>query len=129
MDYLNCGKLNNEKYYHNRQKPRKVHDSLESFAHYIEACARDVRNRVSNESEFRVIIENLDKISLYSKLRNALAHNYDDPPIADPRQDAVEGIKKIYSDITNPKTAQNIMIKYSQEIDDIILASTKVIGR
>ena len=111
-----------EKYYHNRQKPRKVHDSLESFSHYTEACARDVRNRVSNESEFRVIIENLDKISLYNKLRNALAHNYDDPPIADPRQDAVEGIRKISSDITNPKTAQNNMIKtikYDQPADNL----------
>lgn len=57
----------------------------------------------------RVVSEFLPQLRLYGQLRNALAHNYDDDPIADPREDAVDAIKTLYEKISTPQKARNIM--------------------
>lgn len=100
-----------EKYYEEGKKPFMVDASLKTMRHYRESVRRNIGNKVKNESDFRVLLENIDQLFLCNKLRNALAHNFDDPPIADPRQDIVDFMKAIYAEITNPKTAANIMTK------------------
>lgn len=100
-----------EKYYEKAKKPFTVDASLNTLRHYRESVRRNISNKVKNESDFRVLLENIDQLFLCNKLRNALAHNFDDPPIADPRQDIVDFMNAIHAEITNPKTAANIMTK------------------
>ena len=57
----------------------------------------------------RVVNEYIDTLRLYGKLRNALSHNYDDDPIADPHEDTVRGIKHLYESITKPQLVSQIM--------------------
>jgi len=57
----------------------------------------------------RIVNEYLEKLRLYGQLRNALAHNYDDEPIAEPREDTVEGIKRLYDSVTTPQAVWQIM--------------------
>lgn len=57
----------------------------------------------------RVVLEYMDQLRLYGQLRNALAHNYDDEPIADPREDTVAGIRTLYEKVTNPQKVSQIM--------------------
>ena len=57
----------------------------------------------------RVVNEHIDTLRLYGKLRNALSHNYDDDPIADPHEDTVRGIRQLYESITKPQLVSQIM--------------------
>lgn len=57
----------------------------------------------------RVVSEHIDTLRLYGKLRNALAHNYSDDPIAEPHEDTVDGIKRLYETIATPQLVSQIM--------------------
>ena len=57
----------------------------------------------------RVVSEHIDTLRLYGKLRNALSHNFSDDPIAEPHEDTVSGIKRLYDAVTKPQLVSQIM--------------------
>lgn len=69
----------------------------------------EVVNLLVNQKRDPIVTRFERDLKSYAALRNAIAHNYSKQPIADPRQDTIDGLKKLVDSLFNPQRAHQIM--------------------